>query len=45
MGKMIWTPYGEVYGTVAVVVTGDIPGSALDGDNLGVLKVVFNAVS
>ena len=41
----VTTPYGEVYGTVAVVVTGDIPGSALDGDNLGVLKVVFNAVS
>ena len=29
----------------SVVVNGDIPGSALNGDNLGALKVVFNHVS
>ncbi|MBQ2865767.1 MAG: hypothetical protein IJE90_04535 [Clostridia bacterium] len=38
------TPYGTIKKTVTVAVTGDIPGSALDGDKLGVLTVAFNAV-
>ena len=38
------TNYGDIFGTVVFAVEGDIPGTALSGDKLGVLTVAFNAV-
>ena len=38
------TNYGDIFGTVVFAVEGDIPGTALNGDQMGVLTVAFNAV-
>ena len=39
------TAYGSINDTVVFAVEGDIPGTALNGDQMGVLTVAFNAVS
>ena len=37
------TPYGTIAETVNVAVAGDIPGTAVSGDSLGLLTIAFEA--
>ena len=40
----VGTAYGSINDTVVFAVEGDIPGTALNGDQMGVLTVAFNEV-